>query len=305
MLKEEVNSFIGDPDASTMSSENNEAPAQPLEQPPPASNAHMLTTTVQLKLPPYWPSDPQLWFAQVEAQFNTRRITSQATRFDYVIASLAPEVAHEVRDLLLKPPTAHQYDTLKDALIQRTTLSEQRRLQQLFSTEELGDRKPSQLLRRMQQLLGDNVISTDSSFMRELFLQRLPSHVRMVLASQSDITDITKLAQLADKIVEVAAPQINSTRAITTSTTPEIQQLRSEIADLKRIVQAMGKTQIRHRSSSRPSRSPHRSTRPVSPAPAENNSTDDLCWYHHRYGEDARKCQSPCSKSPENCQASH
>ncbi len=97
---------------------------------------------------------------------------------------------------------------MKAALIQRTTLSEQRRLQQLFSTEELGDLKPTQLLRRIQQLLGDKV--TDSSFLRELFLQRLPSHVRMVLAS-SDSPDLDKLAQLADKIVEVAAPQINST----------------------------------------------------------------------------------------------
>ncbi len=155
-----------------------------LEVPPPAEAGRI--TAVSLKLPPYWPSDPHIWFAQIEAQFNTRNITSERTRFDYVISSLAPEVAHEVRDLLLKPPTATQYTTLKAALIQRTTLSEQRRLQQLFSTEELGDLKPTQLLRHIQQLLGDKV--TDSSFLRELFLQRLPSDVRMVLASSDSLT---------------------------------------------------------------------------------------------------------------------
>uniref|UniRef100_A0A1X7UET2 DUF7041 domain-containing protein n=1 Tax=Amphimedon queenslandica TaxID=400682 RepID=A0A1X7UET2_AMPQE len=142
-----------------------------------APTAHIYPTTaaVILKLPPFWPSDPRVWFAQVDAQFSTRNITSEKTMFNYVVASLAPEFAPE----------------------------------QLFNTEELGDRKPSQLLQRMQPLLGDKGSSTDASFLRELFLQGLPSNVGMVLAS-SDTMDLEKLTQLADKIVEVATPQVHS-----------------------------------------------------------------------------------------------
>ena len=210
-------------------------PEQPRPQPPPD---HM--QTVSLKLPPYWPNDLQIWFAQVEAQFSTRGINAQRTMFDYVVANLTPDIAIEIRDLILRPPEENPYNVLKAQLIKRTAASEQRRLQQLLSTEELGDRKPTQLLRRLQQLAGDTPGLLDGNFLKELFLQRLPSQVRMVLASTRDGTPIEDLAQLADKIIEVAAPPIVST---VTTPSADMEQLRSEIASLTKLVSSLQQQQ--------------------------------------------------------------
>lgn len=257
---------------------------------------------VSIKLPPFWPADPEVWFAQVEAQFTTRGITTQKTRFDHVISSLNPEFAMEVRDLLLKPPAATPYDTLKTELIKCTAASKQRKLQQLISGEELGDRKPTQLLRRMRQLLGEELGTADdaNSFLRELFLQRLPANVRMVLASADDSMDIHKLADMADKVMEVTTPTVAALSDARPDHTDasEIKQLREQVARLTDLVSSLT-TRSRRRSSSRP----HRPHRPNSPAPSNPPLADSLCWYHAKFGEEAQKCKEPCSWG--NSQAGH
>ena len=129
--------------------------------------------------------------------------------FDYIIASLSPEVAAEIRDLILAPPDETPYNVLKQQLVKRTAASEQKRLQQLFSAEELGDRKLTQLLWRLQQLAG-NTPGANGAFLLVLFLQCLPTNVRMVLASTQGDMPINELAQLADKIIEVAVLQVAS-----------------------------------------------------------------------------------------------
>ena len=78
----------------------------------------------------------------------------------------------------------------------------------------------------MQQLLGDRASVTDSTFLRELFLQRLPPNIRMVLASTSTTATLDELAELTDKVVEVAAPTVAATGA------PPFPELLTEIEQL-------------------------------------------------------------------------
>ena len=247
-------------------------------------------SAINLKLPPFWPSDPHLWFAQVEAQFSTRGITAQKTKYEYVVASLSPEFATQVRDLILRVPATSAYDTLKRQLIARTALPAERRLQQLFQSTELGDQRPSQLLRRMQQLLAEDAAGLDSTLLREMFLQRLPSNVRMVLASAGEGKTLEELAQLADRII-TAAPF--SVAGATNPQPPgELDELRTEIAKLRETIATLATSTppARHRSPS-----PRRPSRLPSPPP--RLAPTGMCWYHSRFGARARKCTPPCSYS--------
>ncbi|PIK40395.1 hypothetical protein BSL78_08377 [Apostichopus japonicus] len=263
--------------------------------------------SVSLKLPPFWSHDPALWFCQVEAQFTTRGIKTQQTKYAYVISSLQSEIAAEVRDLLLKPPEKDPYEVIKRELIRRTSESEQKRLHQLLTAEELGDRKPSQLLRRMRQLLGDRTLEV--SILRQLFLQRLPVNAQLILASTSATVGLDQLAAIADKILEVN-PNTSPISAIEPapphSAPTEIQQLRGLISELTAQVAAL-KTEVRQRSRSRGRVLRNTSTNRQHVGNATSDSPG-MCWYHQKYGTAAQNCRAPCNFSSvannsENAQA--
>ena len=69
-----------------------------------------------IKIPPFWPSDPMLWFMQVEVQSRQKGIVAQATKFDHVLANLLQEILVEVKDLLMNPTDKNPYFALKETL---------------------------------------------------------------------------------------------------------------------------------------------------------------------------------------------
>ena len=84
---------------------------------PPTATAY----AVSLKLPDFWPSDPELWFAQVEALFTAQNITQEKTKFGHVVRVLPARYASEVPDIILQPPE-QPYKVLKAELTKRVCL---------------------------------------------------------------------------------------------------------------------------------------------------------------------------------------
>ncbi|KAH7982589.1 hypothetical protein HPB52_006033 [Rhipicephalus sanguineus] len=60
-------------------------------------------SAVQLRLPSFWPQDPQVWLHQVKAQFFLYRNASETTRYYHVASVLPPDVASELSDVLIQP----------------------------------------------------------------------------------------------------------------------------------------------------------------------------------------------------------
>lgn len=79
--------------------------------------------------------------------------------FYSVCHQLLAVVATEVVDLLDYIPVEKHYEMLKNAVIRHIRKSDERMLHNLFNNLNLCHTKPSQLLRKMRALLGDNSMS--------------------------------------------------------------------------------------------------------------------------------------------------
>lgn len=116
----------------------------------------MSVNAVSLKLPEFWESSASAWFAQTEAQFALRDITADITKYYYVVSALGSSTASRVVSFLKSPPTEGRYDVLKAHLLKTFELSDAERASKLFSLHGLGDGKPSELMDRMLELLGEH-----------------------------------------------------------------------------------------------------------------------------------------------------
>lgn len=72
------------------------------------------------------------------------------------------DVLDQVSEIITSPPTCGNYPTIKAALAKAHRDSEEQKLRSLLAGIQLGDRKPSQLLKTMREL-SQSIVTEDAS----------------------------------------------------------------------------------------------------------------------------------------------
>ena len=132
---------------------------------------------VTIKIPPFWADRPEIWFFQIEAQFAINRITSEETKFNYLVSQLEPKYVENIWDII-SSENSSKYSAAKQRLLNIFKESEDKKISRLFTGIDLGDLNPSQLLRKMQSLAGEDVSNKVS---RTLWLGKLPDSIKNIL----------------------------------------------------------------------------------------------------------------------------
>ncbi|XP_025831525.1 uncharacterized protein LOC112904785 [Agrilus planipennis] len=153
---------------------------------------------VTVKVPQFIAADPELWFSILESSFVASGITQDSTKFGYAVSGLDQKYAVEVRDIILKPRNERSYEMLKTELIKRMGSSREHNTRPLLENEPLGDRKPTQFLRHLRNLAGNEF---PEDILQTLWVSRLPKLVQAILVGHKDLT-LDKRAEIADSIIE-------------------------------------------------------------------------------------------------------
>ena len=264
----------------------------PINDLPSNEDSDSLTASVQIKTPEFNPEDLELWLAQLEHQFRQANIRSELSKYLTLSNAIPRSFAAGVRDLIINVPLHKPFTALKTALLQRTALSEEKRIHQLLEGIQLEGRTPSELLRLMRQQLEPNAVS--ESVLRQLWLKRLPERVKSVISIFFHKCSLDELAEGADRAMEAHPSTVHQVAA---TSDPSISTIMEELKELRLTVQSLQRSRSasRHRSNSRSSSSSSsRRRRSRNRTPTRESG---VCWYHETYKDKARKCTLPCKFS--------
>lgn len=279
--------------------------------------------SVGLRIPPIWRDKMRGWFAHFEAIMKSQKKGDQAM-YELVLGQLERQDVDEIYDILLRPPEENKYLAIKQRLLQVYEDSELKNVQRVIAGMELGDLKPSQLLRRMQNLAGDHLSTVT---LRGMWLNQLPDYISSIIAI-SEKTSLSEVALMADKMMdqhsqrEISAIRQSPRQSI--SSQPEAcaidyqqasssKYARSLEDKIDKLTEAIA--QLVTSNNNQRGRSPYRNwnQRQNRQASRSNNrnqsayrsrtpSNSPYCYYHRRFGPRAKKCAENCTFLKESTQ---
>ncbi|KAL0831531.1 hypothetical protein ABMA28_002325 [Loxostege sticticalis] len=232
--------------------------------------------------------------------------------YELVLGQLERQDVDEVYDILLRPPEENKYT---------------KNVQRVIAGMELGDLKPSQLLRRMQNLAGDHLSAVT---LRGMWLNQLPAHISSIIAI-SEKSSLSEVALMADKMMdhhsqrEISAinlrqqppsPSQPDVLAVDYQHLPSSKYPRTLEDKIDKLTEAITQL-VTYSNNNQRGRSPnrnwnrrryHQASRSNSRNHPRNRSLTPInspyCYFHRKFGHNARKCAGDCTflkkNNPEN-----
>lgn len=231
--------------------------------------------TVEIKLPTFWTTGIALWFAQAEAKFASNSVVEETIKYDHLVAALDHATAMQVMDLVETPPDVDAYTTLKARLTELFKITDPEKAAKILDSSGMGDSSPSRLLGSMLLLVPRE--EQPGFLFKELFLRRLPTEVRSLLAQTrhtgTKAADLRELAKEADKLFTSDGSRISSVSYNTNYDTGETE------------INAIAPRRNQNNGPSRRNQNPHRQGQ---------QRSFTFCFYHSRFLDKATRCANPC-----------
>lgn len=230
--------------------------------------------------PPQWNAENvRGWFASIESQFVIKNVTDGVLKFHHLVAHLPVDVARLESSLAYRDSVLSvDYTRLKSALITRFAADQSKLLNELLDDDSLGDSIPSDVYQRMVLLSQSCTEPLSTSVLFNRWVRKLPQRIAdAMLALESPFNPVKHLP-IADRLFYSSRQQEQQINAV----------------DNKQPARPRAKP-IEQR---QPSSVPRAASRASTNRNTGSSNDSDLCFYHQRFGNRARKCITPCQYRP-------
>lgn len=243
---------------------------------------------------PIFDGDAEIWFYQLEAEFAVCKVSTE-DKFRLAVASLPTSVIRKcAADLVKNPPRYNAYMEFKSAVLAFYAISDETRLEKFLHNNSQDIKKPSELYRSLLDTAG-NLASAD--LIRRVWLNRLNDDIKFQLIGREK-EELTEILKLADRLYESRTK--SSQICETTSSSSDL--MNERIGNLEKQISAFmsrydQQISDRHHPRARtPSHSRDFRHRSATPSRSRHVVTEDgKCWYHRKFGDQAKFCRLPCT----------
>ena len=140
---------------------------------------------VTMKPPPFYRTNPTVWFRQMESQFVLVGITNDTTKYHHIVAAIPDDLAI---NLPMEINGNQVYQKSKTELIEEA-----------LGTISLDGQKPSVCFLRIQRKFSECHLTMANDVIKHRFVQAMPTSTRSSLSARLDLPP-DKVAKLPDTI---------------------------------------------------------------------------------------------------------